>query len=211
MENLSIYNQLKSVPKEYLKTIAAGRLKGMSDIKPQWRVQKLTEVFGPCGIGWKIQNVSYEYVTKGEETVCNCRLELCFKYENEWSDPIPGTGGSKFSTVESKGVYVSDEAEKMAMTDAISVASKLIGVAGDVYMGHGGKYDPQPNNKNIPPNRNANGNIQGPEKWLNVDSEEWKALVKSISGGATFTLTQIKKKYKVSEETAKELESLNVF
>jgi len=27
MENLEIYNKLKSVPKEYLKTIKAGRLK----------------------------------------------------------------------------------------------------------------------------------------------------------------------------------------
>ena len=44
MENLELYNKLKSVPQEYLKTIQAGRLKGMSDIKPQWRIQQLTEV-----------------------------------------------------------------------------------------------------------------------------------------------------------------------
>ena len=47
-----------------------------------------------------------------------------------------GTGGSKFSTMESRGQYVSDEAEKMAMTDALSVAMKAIGVAGDIYLGY---------------------------------------------------------------------------
>ncbi len=42
MENLKLYNQLKSVPAEFLKTIQAGRLKGMIDIKPQCRINKLT-------------------------------------------------------------------------------------------------------------------------------------------------------------------------
>jgi hypothetical protein len=32
-------------------------------------------------------------------------------------------------------MYNSDEAEKMAMTDALSVAMKAIGVAGDIYLG----------------------------------------------------------------------------
>ncbi len=141
MSNLKIYDNLKEVPEEYLKPITGGRLKGMSDIKPQWRIMRLTEQFGPCGIGWKIQNVSFTYQTKGEEIVCNCSLEFLFKHENEWSEPILGFGGSMFSTVEKNGTYVSDEAQKMAYTDAISVATKMIGMASDVYMGHGGKYD----------------------------------------------------------------------
>lgn len=142
--NLDIYNALKSVPEEYLKKITGGRLKGMSDIKPQWRIMALTEQFGPCGIGWKVQNVTFTHDSKGDEIVCNCSLELVFKHGNKWSDPIPGFGGSMFSTVEAKGVYVSDEAQKMAYTDAISVAAKMIGVAGDVYMGHSGKYGEVP-------------------------------------------------------------------
>ncbi len=152
MENLTIYNQLKSVPKEFLKTIGAGRLKGMSDIKPQWRILKLTETFGACGFGWKIQNIRFDYRNVENEVVVNCYLEFLYKNSNnEWSEPIPGVGGSNFSTFENKTnydtqkkertLYVSDEAEKMAYTDAISVATKMIGLAGDIYIGHGGKYD----------------------------------------------------------------------
>lgn len=152
MENLTIYNQLKSVPKEFLKTIGAGRLKGMSDIKPQWRILKLTETFGACGFGWKIQNLRFDYRNVENEVVVNCYLEFLYKNSNnEWSEPIPGVGGSNFSTFENKTnydtqkkertLYVSDEAEKMAYTDAISVATKMIGLAGDIYIGHGGKYD----------------------------------------------------------------------
>ena len=142
MKELEIYDKLKSVPKEYLKTIQAGRLKGMSDIKPQWRIQKITEVFGTCGFGWKIANLRFEYKNgSDDQIVCMCYLELFIKVNEIWSDAIIGVGGSSFVAKESTKHYTSDEAEKMSYTDALSVAMKMIGMASDVYMGHGGKYD----------------------------------------------------------------------
>ena len=53
MQNMEIYNSMRSVPVEAQKKITGGRLNGMTDIKPMWRIEKLTEVFGPVGIGWK--------------------------------------------------------------------------------------------------------------------------------------------------------------
>ena len=47
-DNLKIYNMIKKVPDEAQKKITGGRLSGMTDIKPMWRIEKLTEVFGPC-------------------------------------------------------------------------------------------------------------------------------------------------------------------
>ena len=52
MENLTIYNKARVVPESAQKTIKGGRLNGMTDINPMWRIQMLTELFGPCGIGW---------------------------------------------------------------------------------------------------------------------------------------------------------------
>ena len=52
MDNMTIYNACASVPVEACRTIQAGRLKGMTDINPMWRIKMLTEMFGPCGIGW---------------------------------------------------------------------------------------------------------------------------------------------------------------
>ncbi|MCF0168479.1 MAG: hypothetical protein HUJ93_07575, partial [Bacteroidales bacterium] len=51
MGNLDIYNQVRSVPEHALRRIEAGRLKGKSDINPMFRIQKLTDVFGPVGFG----------------------------------------------------------------------------------------------------------------------------------------------------------------
>lgn len=53
MDKMSIYNSAREVPKEAQKPITGGRLNGMTDISPMWRVKKMTELFGPAGIGWR--------------------------------------------------------------------------------------------------------------------------------------------------------------
>ena len=52
-ENLNLYNRVREVPKEAVRPIMAGRLKGKSDINPMWRIKKLTDEFGLCGLVWK--------------------------------------------------------------------------------------------------------------------------------------------------------------
>ena len=52
-----------------------------------------------------------------------------------------------FVTNEKNGIHTSDEAFKMATTDAIGTAAKYIGLAADVYMGHGDKYTTPENPK----------------------------------------------------------------
>lgn len=131
---MKIYHAVRSVPPNALKKIAAGRLKGKSDINPMWRIKILTEMFGVCGIGWRyeITNQWLEPGANGEKSAF-CNINLYVKSEGEWSEPIPGTGGSSFISSERNGLYTSDECYKMALTDAISVACKALGVAADIY------------------------------------------------------------------------------
>lgn len=134
MDNLSIYNQVRTVPPNAIKPIQGGRLKGMSDINPMWRIKTLTEQFGPCGIGWKyiITRQWTEQGAKGE-IAAFVNIDLYIKYEDKWSEAIPGTGGSMFVANERNGAYTSDECFKMALTDALSVACKALGIGADVY------------------------------------------------------------------------------
>lgn len=133
LEKMSIYEAHREAPKDALKPIQAGRLKGMSDINPMWRIKALTEEFGPCGIGW-YYTVDKQWLEPcGSETVAFVNISLYIKKNDEWSKPIFGTGGSKIIAQERNGSFVSDEAYKMATTDAISVACKQLGIAADVY------------------------------------------------------------------------------
>lgn len=134
MENLELYNALREVPQEAQKTIGAGRLKGMTDINPMWRIKALTEQFGACGDGWYPEPVNFTTYECNGEIVARVDVKLYYKRaDGSWSRPLYGTGGSKLVSKEKGGLYVNDEAFKMAYTDAISVAGKLVGLGADVY------------------------------------------------------------------------------
>lgn len=132
--NMGLYQQLKSVPDTAKKPIAAGRLKGMTNISPMWRIKRLTEVFGACGIGW-YPEITDKRVVDGanDQKIAEVDINLYVKVDGEWSKPIPGTGGSMLVANEKNGLYTSDEAFKMAYTDALSVAAKSLGLGADVY------------------------------------------------------------------------------
>ncbi len=135
MENLEIYNAARTVPKEAQKPIGGGRLKGMTDINPMWRIKLLTELFGVCGFGWKYEIVNkwVETAMAKDEITANIEINLYIKVDGEWSAPIPAVGGSMLVASERNGLYVNDECYKMALTDAISVACKALGVGADIY------------------------------------------------------------------------------
>ena len=84
MENMDIYDRVRAVPPEAQKTIGAGKLKGMTDINPMWRIKKLTEVFGPCGIGWYTE-ITRQWLEPGANKVAAfCNINLYVKFSGDW-------------------------------------------------------------------------------------------------------------------------------
>lgn len=141
-DNLSLWNKVARPPAEALKRISGGRLSGMTDISPQWRVKIMTEQFGPIGTGWGYDIVKLWTEPGSDGQVCAFAQVTVWYSGMVATAPVPGIGGSMLITNESKGPYTSDEAYKMAVTDALSVALKALGVAADIYMGKwdGSKY-----------------------------------------------------------------------
>lgn len=136
-DNLRVYNAVRMCPPDAQREIQAGKLKGKTDINPMWRIKVLTELFGPCGVGWKTENETF-WTTPGAngEVVAWCSLQLRYTSDNNpdlWRDPVFGIGGSMLVDTQKGKLTSNDEAYKMAYTDAISVACKALGVAADVY------------------------------------------------------------------------------
>lgn len=149
MSNMDIYNAVSAVPNNAQKRITGGRLNGMTDINPMWRIRELTKLFGPCGIGWKYKIVRewLETASTGEVAAfVDIELQYRITPDADWSESIPGTGGSKFVAAEKgNNLRASDECYKMALTDAISVACKALGFGADVYWAAGRtKYNAAP-------------------------------------------------------------------
>lgn len=159
-KNLDLYNVFRVVPENAKKKIEAGRLKGMTDINPMFRIKSLTEQFGICGFGWYYE-ITKQWLEQGADGVISAfvNINLYVKYNGEWSKPIVGTGGSTFVAKELKGLYTDDEAYKKALTDAISIACKSLGMCADVYYNKdvknfGTKYDKIDSNEDSNNNEN---------------------------------------------------------
>lgn len=133
MDNMEIYEAVRSVPSEACREFDNGSFSG-TDINPMWRIKTLTEQFGPCGIGWYYEVISERSEPIGDnDIIAIVDLNLYIKIDGEWSRPIFGTGGNKLQSTTRKGTRVSDEGYKMALTDALSVACKALGIGADVY------------------------------------------------------------------------------
>lgn len=148
--NLSIYEQLREVPKHAQKQFNNGSFSG-TDINPMWRIKRMTEIFGPIGFGWYYEVVhrTTERSTDDKALCMFIGINLFVKNPEtgEWSKPIYGEGGNTMCEYSNKRqvVMTSDEAFKMALTDAFSNAAKQLGLGADVWFEndktHSTKYD----------------------------------------------------------------------
>lgn len=173
MGNLDIYEKVKDVPSEAKKPISAGRLKGFTDINPMWRIKKMTEVFGACGVGWtaNIADVRIDEGASGEKSI-TIMVKVKIKQNDGWSEPFVGVGGSMLIAKEKDGLRLDDEAYKKAYTDALSVAFKMLGVGASVYFEKDpdGKYETE--NEPQPTIKRAVDNSKPKAQITRVEAEE---------------------------------------
>jgi hypothetical protein len=143
-DNLAIWNTLGRTSPEHTKQFKRGGGFTGTAIKPIYTEQKMTEQFGPCGIGWGFSEPQFQIVPgANSEVMVYCWLTLWFVHEGARSAPIPGVGGDKIiSHIKANEQYKrperwesDDEAFKKAFTDAIGNAMKHIGMSADVHMG----------------------------------------------------------------------------
>ena len=115
----------------------AGGFSG-TDINPQWRMKRMTEVFGPVGLGWgyEIEDRWSETITQGDGQVTIAYVQL-----RAWWVDLNGDGekgnrrytGSQIGGTSMK--RTPDESYKMAITDALGKCLAQLGLAAEVYLG----------------------------------------------------------------------------
>lgn len=124
MSNMQYYSAARQVPAGAVKAIKGGAYgaAGLSDINPQWRIERMTEIFGPCGIGWVF---TPEYWM--ENGVCYAHVAVQYKHGGEWSRPVHGYGGTKIGNKDDSDLI------KSTVTDALGNALRYIGIGADVW------------------------------------------------------------------------------
>ena len=137
-DNLRHWRELATTdPKQTRPFQRPGGFKGTA-IKPLWNVMRLTEHFGPMGIGWGTREPKYNIVDTGAggEILVYCILECWFKDGTSGEvGTLWGVGGDKVASKRAGAMFADDEAYKKAYTDAIANAFLRIGTSADVHMG----------------------------------------------------------------------------
>ena len=124
MTNKRYWDQLKTTDPRFTKKINKG-FGDLTTIDPMYQIMKMTEVFGPCGIGWG-WSANYTY------TESNVFAEVSIWLETPVQ--IYGPVSSVQSLHKTNG-KLDDECTKKAMTDALTKALSHVGVSADVFLG----------------------------------------------------------------------------
>jgi len=155
----------------------------LTSIKAMFIIERLNDVFGLCGIGWRyahspVQDVNGELI-----------VELAFQYAVEnggpfylhengewvgrgtgWSQPVFAFGGKKISK---NGMSPYTDTCKSVVTDALTKAASIVGVGTSVFKGQ--------------------GNLESDIKSLKSNSDTRPTVIKTAS--ATDFYAAQKKKY----------------
>jgi hypothetical protein len=136
-DNLELWKLVEKTPPAQTKAIQGRPYKGTSP-KPYWLVQKATETFGPCGIGWGFEVVN-ERVEDGApgDKVHIAHVRVWYKWSGE-TGHVEHVGQTMFCGTNKKGAFTDEDAPKKSVTDAVVKALSMIGFAGDIFMG---RYD----------------------------------------------------------------------
>jgi hypothetical protein len=130
----------------------------LTSIKAAFVIERLNQVFGPCGIGWRYVHSRFDEVQTHDGRI-EIVTEVAFQYRygatndyvgcdrvvwdaqkhdwafrnsnNDWSEPIFAAGGKSIG----KGGAVFTDARKSAVTDGLTKAASMFGVGADVFKG----------------------------------------------------------------------------
>lgn len=114
-----------------------GGFKGTA-IKPIWNIMRLTEHFGPIGVGWGSEEPKFNIIDTGAggEIMVYCTLQCWYlDPDSGTKGTVWGIGGDKVASKRSGAMFSDDEAYKKAYTDALMNAFMRVGMSADVYMG----------------------------------------------------------------------------
>lgn len=110
--------------------------KQLTAIDPMWRTMRLTEHFGPLGIGWGFGEPRWQVVDVGEEVMIYGTVP-CWYLDKETGARAEffGVGGDTIAKKRPGQIFADDEALKKCLTDAIMNGFMRVGLSADIWLG----------------------------------------------------------------------------
>jgi hypothetical protein len=149
--NIGLFLRLEPTDPKYTKPITGKAFKGTA-LNGEYAVKRLTDAFGPVGVGWGYTGVFEDVHFPSGKSLNFCTLSFWY-YPNgcmvdadgllvtrgKRSETITQVGGTELGGSRKSGdSFADDEARKKSLTDALLKACSHVGIGADIHLG---RYD----------------------------------------------------------------------
>jgi hypothetical protein len=151
--NLTLWDQLEPTDRAYTKEFKKGGFTGTA-INPCYVAKRLTEVFGPVGVGWRFVLEDEKYVpghtlpngVNGDRAIVHvvrghleyfrpAGMGAVMAGKGDWLATGPQYGQTMFVGENSRGCFTDEEAPKKSITDCLSKCAVQLGLSADIHLG----------------------------------------------------------------------------
>lgn len=135
MDNKALWVRAFTTDPRAVKPITGKQYKGNSP-KPYWIIERLTDEFGPCGLGWGFTILSERFERFGDaESLHIAVVRLWYVMDGQRGE-FEQVGQTRSSYMSAAGKFIVDEdAPKKSVTDALVKCASYLGFAGDIFSG----------------------------------------------------------------------------
>src|SRR5690606_23121177 len=105
--------------------------------QPYYLVERMTEEFGMCGIGWGIEILSERMERLTDTDILHVAVIQLWYVHGGKRGTIQQVGQTKAAYQTSKGsIMIDEDAPKKSVTDAMTKCMSYLGFSGDIFSGH---------------------------------------------------------------------------
>lgn len=135
-EKKELWDRVCMTDPKAVKPITGKSYQGNSP-KPYWLIERMTDEFGPVGVGWGVIVKSERFERMGEFDVLHVAVvSVWYMHDGKRTETFDQMGGTKAAYKTGKGALLVDEdAGKKSVTDGMVKCISMIGFAGDIFSG----------------------------------------------------------------------------
>lgn len=137
-DNKALWRSVCVTDPKAVKPITGKQYQGNSP-KPYWIVERLTDTFGPCGLGWGVTIISERMERLASDEVLHIAVVRLWYVLDGAKGEIEQIGQTRAVYAKrDKSLMIDEDAPKKSVTDALVKCASYLGFAGDIF---GGRWD----------------------------------------------------------------------
>lgn len=193
-----------------VKPITGKQYKGNSP-KPYWMIQRATEVFGACGIGWGLEVLNERFERLTDTDVLHVALiRVWYEYEGK-RGAVEQMGQTKACyKTNSGGMMVDEDAPKKSVTDGMVKCLSMLGFAGDIFSGRwdDSKYVAEAAAETKRRTDSENPLPAYADDAIKTNSADWATAIKSGKTTPEKIIARVSSKFTLTDDQRKKITAL---